>query len=85
LENTSINLPDLRPRAKGKIERPHLCFEERLPALFDADNVLELHSANGLRQYTTGLPAVVGSAIGDLLIFHTEDVRAKRGLEFGLN
>ena len=36
------------PQAKGKIERRHLYYQGRLPALFAADNVLDLESANHL-------------------------------------
>src|SRR5262249_22468511 len=36
------------PQAKGKIERRHLYYQGRLPALFAADNILELESANQL-------------------------------------
>ena len=36
------------PQAKGKIERRHLYYQGRLPALFAADNILELEGANHL-------------------------------------
>jgi hypothetical protein len=36
------------PQAKGKIERRHLYYQGRLPALFAADNILEVERANGL-------------------------------------
>jgi hypothetical protein len=36
------------PQAKGKIERRHLYYQGRLPALFAADNITQLSSANGL-------------------------------------
>jgi hypothetical protein len=36
------------PQAKGKIERRHLYYQGRLPALFAADNILELEHANRL-------------------------------------
>jgi hypothetical protein len=38
------------PQAKGKIERRHLYYQGRLPALFAADKILELDSANQLLQ-----------------------------------
>ena len=36
------------PQAKGKIERRHLYYQGRLPALFAAENILELEHANRL-------------------------------------
>lgn len=36
------------PQAKGKIERRHLYYQGRLPALFAADNIMELEGANRL-------------------------------------
>jgi hypothetical protein len=36
------------PQAKGKIERRHLYYQGRLPALFAADNIVELEPANHL-------------------------------------
>jgi hypothetical protein len=36
------------PQAKGKIERRHLYYQGRLPALFAAENILDLEHANRL-------------------------------------
>jgi hypothetical protein len=36
------------PQAKGKIERRHLYYQRRLPALFAAENLVELEGANHL-------------------------------------
>ena len=36
------------PQAKGKIERRHLYYQGRLPALFAADNIVQLEGANQL-------------------------------------
>ncbi len=36
------------PQAKGKIERRHLYYQGRLPALFAAENLVELEGANHL-------------------------------------
>ena len=36
------------PEAKGKIERRHHYFQGRLPALFAAENILQLDTANAL-------------------------------------
>ncbi len=36
------------PQAKGKIERRHHYFQNRLPALFAAEKIVELESANAL-------------------------------------
>jgi hypothetical protein len=36
------------PQAKGKVERRHLYYQGRLPALFAADNILDVEHANAL-------------------------------------
>jgi hypothetical protein len=36
------------PQAKGKIERRHLYYQGRLPALFAAENIIDLEQANRL-------------------------------------
>ncbi len=36
------------PQAKGKIERRHQYFQDRLPPLFAADKIIDLESANAL-------------------------------------
>ena len=36
------------PQAKGKIERRHYYFQGRLPALFAAENIIDLEPANAL-------------------------------------
>jgi hypothetical protein len=40
------------PQAKGKIERRHQYFQNRLPALFAADKITDLDSANALLEKT---------------------------------
>jgi hypothetical protein len=40
------------PQAKGKIERRHQYFQGRLPALFAADKIIDLESANALMEKT---------------------------------